>query len=404
MKRLLILIALTLTCWASVPHAQVPRPTYLSPIDGSGTDADPFRSRCLDIAGKGNIDLRPWGINRFLCASNALPTNMTGVGQLGSSLLDNLTPARKTALEALLGKSVSASNVREVIIELLQSRLQAGRDGKLKIWLGEATPVYEQTAGIPFRDNGLFADTSFAVVAVATVTATAITRVPARVLAALVAVVLSLTNQPAWATTLTTETFTATDGNLDGCQARGCTHSHTEISGTPWTITSNQATASGNATGVSRMETPLDTVNHRASLTVVNVTTGGGGTNATCSVLIRKENNATLTFYRNTAVIRNAGELNETQLSKVVAGTITVLDNNNTDWAANDVLFVSADGTTILGGTNNVLLLSITDVEITTGTYVGLRYFADTSSGACTVDNLGAQDISTGRNRGVVLF
>ena len=145
MKRLLILACLILATWAASPEAQPTRFVYLSPIDGTGTDSDPFRSRgeSEQLTGRGCIDLRPRGFNRYICASNVLPANMTGVQQLGAALNGTITPARKLALEAIIGSPLSGDTPRGLIVEIIQGHLRAGRDGKLKIWLGESTPEYE---------------------------------------------------------------------------------------------------------------------------------------------------------------------------------------------------------------------------------------------------------------------
>ena len=84
--RLVALLALAITAWGSVPQAQDTRQFYLSPIDGSADTEIGWHARCLGLPGAGNIDLRPWGVDAFLCASNNLPADMTGVEQIGSSL------------------------------------------------------------------------------------------------------------------------------------------------------------------------------------------------------------------------------------------------------------------------------------------------------------------------------
>lgn len=377
-KTLLTLLVLALLCTSS-PQAQDTRFFYVTPVDGSGTETDPYRSRCLTLTGKGNIDLRPYGWNRFLCASNALPSDMTGVQQLGSSLLDNLTPARKQALETLIGRSLTGLTVREVIIEILQARLKPGRDGKLKIWLGRGEPVYQQTAGIPFRDHGLFADVALGAVHIASL-------IEEYTLGATIA----------WATTLATETFTASDGNLDTCS---CVHDLVEI-GTDWTISSNTALGSGASGGNGDffyVNSTLATTNHAASFTVVSMTTASGSTSV--AAMVRKPGNSDLTCYRNSAVLRTSGELNETSLVKQVHGVgSTTLDSDTTDWATSDIIGVSVDGTTVTGTVNGTIRTQATDTDAaldpgdTTLTYVGARYFSDNAGNSAAIDNLNGAD------------
>lgn len=380
MKKLLALLLLAFL-YTSTPQAQVNRFVYVTLVDGSGTETDPFRSRCESerLANRGNVDLRPYGWNRFLCASDVLPTNLTGVQRIGDSYLDTLTPARRTALETLIGRPLAGLTVQEVIIEILQARLKPGRDGKLKIFLGKGQPVYQQTAGIPFRDNGLFADVALGAVHIASL-------IEEYTLGATIA----------WATTLATETFTAADGNLDTC---ACVHDLVEI-GTDWTIASNRALGSGASGGGGDffyVNSTLATTNHSASFTVTAITTASGSTSV--APIVRKAANSQLTHYRNSAVLRTSGELSETALTRQVEGVgSTGLDSDTTDWAVNDVIGLSVDGTTVTGTVNGTIRTQATDTDpaldpgVSTLTYVGARYFSDNAGNSASIDNLNAAD------------
>ena len=364
--RLLGAIFLLILVTVAAPQAQDTRQFYLSPVDGTGTELDPFRSRCLGLPGGGNIDLRP-DVDAFLCASNALPGDLTGVEVIGASLTGALG-GKKHALDVRFKKALKAATVEELIVEVLTPKLAKGRDGKLKIYLGGSEPVYQKTAWVPFEDGGLIAD---------------------------------LTNyandllEPslAWAATIS-DAFTASDGNLDGC----CTSVWTEFSGTAWTIASNQAVATGAGTLALARNTvnAFSGVDHTATLTVVNVAAGtpADGTSTSCAVLVRKEANTTQTYYRTTVTIRDAGELNETNLQKVVAGSTTILATDTADWSANDTITVAASGSTISGQRSGGTLMSVTDTSITAGQNYGLRYFSDYTTGSpgCTVDDLTGSD------------
>jgi hypothetical protein len=126
---------------------------------------------------------------------------------------------------------------------------------------------------------------------------------------------------------------------------------------------------------------------------MVAVSTGGVGTNTTCSLLARKENDTAQTFYRVVATIRNSGELNDVNISKTVAGATTILDTATTDWSNNDLFEISTVNTSIKGYRQGNEVVAATDGSITAGTYTGLRYFSDSASGACTVDTLNAADV-----------
>ena len=364
--RLLGAIFLLILVTVAAPQAQDTRQFYLSPVDGTGTELDPFRSRCLGLPGGGNIDLRP-DVDAFLCASNALPGDLTGVEVIGASLSGALG-GKKNALDATFQKTLRAATVEEFIAEILTPKLTKGRDGKLKIYLGGGEPVYQKTAWVPFEDGGLIADL--------TTYATDV-----------------LEPALAWAATIS-DAFTASDGNLDGC----CTSVWAEISGTAWTIASNQAVATGSGTLAIARNTANNFAgtDHTATLTLVNVTAGtpADGTSTSCAVLIRKEANTTQTYYRTTVTIRDSGELNETNLQKVVAGSTTILGTDTTDWSANETVTVTASGSTISGQRSGGTLMSVTDTSITAGQYYGLRYFSDYTTGSpgCTVDDLTGSD------------
>ncbi len=347
--------------WSSAPDAQPTRFVYLTPIDGSGTDADPYRSRCLEMAGAGNIDLRPWGIDRFLCASNILPANTTGVAELGSAKNERMTGPRKSALAALAKKGIAADTVDEAIGELLSSKLRAGRDGKVKIWLGEKEPLYQQTAWVPFRDYGYVADAWNAL-------------------------------QPAvaWATTLATETFTGSDGNLNGATF---VHSWTEFNGTGWTVASNQA-VSTTASSEARANATLDTDDMEVSVTIVSTAVTSGTGNVEVGVLSRKANNATRTYYTCVAFEDQAGAHDTVELNKRFAGALTNLGTYGSGWSEGNIIKIRDDAsdahTCYLDNTQ--VIAPVTDVEITGNTYAGLRYSLSATTATATVDNWGAGD------------
>lgn len=365
MKRLVVLVSLALLWSSTDPQAQVARPHYLTPVYGTGTDQDPFRSGCLGLANNGNIDLRPLGIARFLCASDVLPKDMVGVAQLGASIQDHLDVGQKAVLNAIAGKTITATRIDDVIVELLAPALRAGPDGKLKIFLGGKTPIYQQTAWVPFRDGGLVAD---AVDLLRAATEPAI----------------------AWASTLATETFNCADS-----ASITCVHTWTEIAGTTWLIASNQASSTGVQTAIARNDSSLSSTDTTAGVTLISEVNGGGSSSTSCGPYVRGANNGNETFYRHTAFSRATGELKEVSLVKSVAGAATVLSTDTTDWANNDVLEVFASGSSISGARNSVTINTATDVDITTGTYTGLRYVGTHASSNCTVDNFTAQDIAT---------
>lgn len=358
MKQILSIAALVLTCWASAPQAQVTRYVYLSPIDGDGSDATPFISRCVGekVRGAGNIDLRPWGINRFLCASDDLPANTTGLVRLGDALAERMTDQRKAALEALLGKPLTETGVREIIREVLLPKLRAGRDGKIKIWLGEKEPLVQQTAWMPFNDHGYAADLWNAL-------------------------------QPtvAWATTLATETFTCADN-----ASLTCVQTWTEFNGTTWAIASNVAAFSGATTNEARIDSDLATDDHEVQATM---TAANAVTETRCGVIGRKDSTTTRTYYSFQAIVDGTPANSTWRLMKRVTGTATTLATDATDPAVNDVMKLRDDGSSHSGYVNGTQLISpVTDSDITGNTRVGIVGIGANASDSCSLDNVIAYD------------
>ncbi len=366
MKRWIWILIIPLL-WSSAPEAQPTRFIYLTPLDG-GTEENPYHSRCLGLAGAGNIDLRPWGINRFLCASNVLPSDMTGVLQLGDNAKERMTVPRKEALVALAGKGVVADTVEEAIIELLSSRLRAGRDGKVKIWLGESVPLYQQTAWVPFRDNGIVADiTNYAAAAIE----------PAR----------------AWAASFGPDAFTGADGNLAGALT------WTEFTATNWTRTSNRAEAAGSSgafAAEARAEHDTDTDDQDVSADMTY--TYGSAGQMRCAVMGRKDSTTTRNFYQFGAQ-RDSG-VDVYRLIHRVAGTPTTLGDSAGATSTTFSQKLRMDGTSMSGFVNGVLVVGpITDGTISGNTRGGLGYTGGTGD-TCTADNwLIADSLISGATR-----
>lgn len=341
--------------WSSAPEAQPTRFIYVTPVDGAGTDADPYRSRCLGMESAGNIDLRP-DIDGFLCGSNTLPADMKGVQQLGSTVKERMTGPRKAALEALSKKGLAADTVDEAIIELLSSKLRAGRDGKVKIWLGEKEPLYQQTAWVPFRDYGYVAD-----------------------------VWNALQPAVAWATTLPTETFTCSDN-----ASLTCVQTWTEFNGTAWAIASNVAAFSGSTTNEARIDSDLATDDHEVQATI---TAANAGSETRCGVIGRKDSSSTRTYYSFQAIFDATPSSSTWRLMKRVSGTATTLATDATDPAVNDAVKLRSDGSDHSGYVNGSQLIApVTDASITANTRVGIVGIGANASDSCSLDNVIAYD------------
>lgn len=351
---------------------------YLCPVDGSGTDADPYRSRAVSelLPGRGNIDLRDDVTKQtgyMICESDVLPTDMTGVIVLGSTRTADVRGGVKAALAAALGRSFPDATVDDIIKTIVIRRLPRPKSGVYELFLGrDKQPITEVASlqndirykglAVALRERGSALGESFAAV---------------------------FAPVAAWAATIRTETF-----NCSNAGVLTCVHTWATKVGSGIDIVSNQASLTTNTTATDYLQVPMATTDHEASATVVNAALAGGGTNTTCSILARTTDDGTLTYYRAVVTIRGSGELNDISLVRTVAGASTTLDTDTTDWVANDVIAVRPIGTTIRVRKNGAVILTQSDGSpITTGTYGGLRFFSDGTSGNCTWDNFNLTDI-----------
>lgn len=362
-KRLAICV-LAVLALSDVPYTQEVRQVYLSPVDGAGTEADPWHSRCVGMPGAGNIDLRP-DVDAFLCASADLPADMTGVEQIGASYQSALG-GKKGALNAKFKKSLAANTVEDLIIEVLSRKLRAGKDGKLKIYLGGPIPVYQQTAWVPFRDGGLVADLSNAVLDV-------------------------LEPTLAWAATFH-DSFTGADGNLAGDLT------WTEFLSTEWTRTGNTAYASGATVAAAEAradhDTDTDDQEIQAAVSYTYVSAG----NYRCAVLGRKDSTTTRDFYQ-FGIQRDSG-VNVYRILERNAGSPTTLADSTIATTSPSTIKFIPDGSTLSGYVGGVLVAGpVTDSTISGKTRGGIAYVGGAAGDNCTIDNFVIQD-TVARARG----
>ena len=363
--KLIALCAVAVLALSDVPHTQETRYFYLSPLDGSADTEIGWHSRCLGIPGAGNIDLRPWGVDAFLCASSELPKDMTGVQEIGASLRSSLG-GRKGGLDAKFKKTLQATNVEDLLVEVLRSKLRAGKDGKLKIYLGGRAPVYQQTAWIPFRDNGLVADLSNA---------------------ALGAIEPTL----AWAATYY-DSFTGADGNLAGDLTWA------EFTSTEWTRTGNAAYASGTTASAAEARANHDTDTDDQEVQATQSYNYASAGNFRCAVIGRKDSTTTRDFYQ-FGVQRDSG-VDVYRLLERNTGTPTTLADSAGATAVGTTIKLVIDGTTMSGYVNGVLVAGpVTDATISSKTRAGIAFVGGAVADSCTLDNLRIADTSA-RTRG----
>lgn len=362
-----------LLVWGATPQAQDTRQFYLSPVDGSGTESDPWHSRCVAMQGMGNIDLRPYGVDAFLCASNDLPKDMTGVEQIGASYKSALG-GRKGALNAKFEKALTADTVEDLIIEVIGPKIRAGKDGKLKIYLGDKSPVYQQTAWMPVRDGGLVADLGNAALGLIEPTL-------------------------AWAATFT-DSFNGADSNLAGDLT------WTEFTGTNWTRTSNVARAASSTASAAeaRADHDTDTDDQAIQATQTYNYTAAGG-QVRCTVMGRKDSSGTRTYY-GFGVQRDVG-VDAYRLLHRVAGSPTTIADSAGATASGTTIQLIMDGTSLSGVVDGVVVVGpTTDATISGNTRGGIVYVGFGGSDNCTIDNLSIQDYTppAARSRGGAIW
>lgn len=358
--KLLALCVLAVLAWSDTPHTQETRYFYLSPLDGSADTEIGWHSRCLSMPGAGNIDLRPWGVDAFLCASNALPADMTGVEQIGESYKSALG-AKKAALNTKFKKALVADTVEDLIVGVISPKLRAGKDGKFKIYLGGSKPIYQQTAWVPFRDDGLVADLSNAALGVIEPTL-------------------------AWAATYY-DSFTGADGNLAGDLTWA------EFLSTEWTRTGNAAYASGVTASAAEARADHDTDTDDQEVQATQSYNYASAGNFRCAVIGRKDSTTTRDFYH-FGVQRDSG-VNVYRLLERNNGTPTTLADSTASTAVGTTIKLVIDGTTMAGYVDGVLVAGpVTDATISTNTRAGIAYVGGDVADSCTLDNLRIADAS----------
>lgn len=382
--RSLILAAVLSGSFAGTLHAQ--EVTYLSPKIGTGANDNPIRPRRTPGEWDDCTELG----THFLCTGSAVPSG-AGVIPLSTSAASRLSASEKTALASVTGKTVTVDTFQDLVSDIIDSRsvlIPPSPDNwqHLKI---HGKEVWARPAPLKAFLPG-------AIKAVETALHLPLDLISVGV---------------AWATTLATETFTASDGDLTGCEGRGCTHSWTEpLTSKDWTIVSNQANTATTAGGTGRNQSALATGDHEATATLAAFA-ASGGSSARCGVIMRKDSGTTDTFYRFVASYP-AGVSTEYEMQRRAAGVTTSLATHTQDPAVSDVIKGRIQGNDYTGIVNGSTLIGpTTDASPITSanTYVGIFMNAGGSSSAsCTLDGFIGNDYpipsSSTRARNAIIY
>jgi hypothetical protein len=127
-----------------------------------------------------------------------------------------------------------------------------------------------------------------------------------------------------------------------------------------WSIKSNQLAPGISTTGIVLYNRPLDTTDQYAQITMT-VTTG-----TSMGIFARSDINKSA-FY----LLRSNGT--DWTLFRNIGGSFTSLGSYTANLAVGDVARIECIGTTIKGYVNGIERISVTDTQITTGNYAGVR-------------------------------
>jgi hypothetical protein len=287
-------------------------PYYLAPYVGSGTYADPYQPAVIDQPGWAAIDLRPNAASAgllYLPNASADPRLVL----IGVDPFNLVTTQVATTLGAKLGVTIQTPLTLDTLFQVLLAAppnggwkpLRRGFDGLLKINLG------------PYR----FASGTIA-----------------------------------GGATIATDNFNRADSASLGGNWTEISYNGT----TPWAIASNQASGSTSAGTVpisyySNATFPDDQYGQMVLKTIADAKGAGPIVRASGT----DQNSMTFYFAEYGAV--------EGRYFAVVSGGFTLLGNGAPAGAANDLIYLSAVGSTIVVKRNATQDFTTTDTTVTTG-------------------------------------
>lgn len=328
-------------------------PIYLSEYIGSGTTLDRFRPRGSDQPGWSAIDLRADGGAtldgnglKYCLLHLPVADSDPRLYKLADVKGENLTLTIRAGMAARLNATINYTRFDDVVADLLlrppANAWKALKDQPTKplaIHLGgllSPSPALRSLAAQRYEETWSTGDSA------------------------------SLTSSLTW----------------------------TEFTGTDFTLTSNRARVAGNVGSCeARADAAMDTDDMLVSMTITTFTRVSA--NIVLGVIGRKDTSTTRTFYL-FSVQDNVGDSYHI-LAKWVSAAETQLATGSTpDYAANQQLAMSMDGSTILGKRNSAELLGpVTDTAITGNVYAGMRAYCDGASNVVEGDNWFAHDLES---------
>jgi hypothetical protein len=150
------------------------------------------------------------------------------------------------------------------------------------------------------------------------------------------------------------------------------------------TIQDNQLVSGGSGNQARVRANQIIGSDQRASITIVSHDEGSN--RADLGLLVRKANDDVVTYYEGRIEFNNG--VTTAYLVKLVAGVGTELDSDNTiTWNDGDILKLEVEGTSLKLYQNDLVILSTTDSDITSGECAGLFRDANSAGPEVICDN-----------------
>lgn len=320
---------------------------YLTDWHGTGSALDPYTPVGADGPGWGVIDLRPDATDPTGPALLALPEHrvIPGALYLGDAALRHdarIAPTVRRRLESRLSLTLGRDRFPRAVLELLTEHARWGR----RRWnpLAPTTAgAWEVYLGGPLIRLGLAGGATY------------------------------------------TEDWNAADSSSLNADL-----TWTEVTGTAWGITSNQARFAGNvAVNHARAEHDLDSADHTNEATLVTFTYSGNALDVGISCRFASAADTAYIF-----VAQRTPTTNEHILRKRVTGTNTTLGTHPQDAGTGVVLKIEANGSAIKGYRAGSELVSVTDTAIAGGTRFGIYGASTNASNVGVLDDLSATDLA----------
>lgn len=373
MTALRIVVLMAVLAIPLLSHAQTVY--YLSPVQGSGTETDPYRARnaatwheCVELPDWRGGSARPGPF--MLCESLSVPV---GGIPLPPDMTSVLTAVQRAAVQALLGRAVPTGKVFDLLADVIDANkipMRKFGDGRNHLIL-KGKDVWSRPAPIAWGE--IYRDAL---------------RFPVVAMHALFDAAISA--PLAFAASLTTGFTCANSVSLD-CNGLD----FISFSGGGWGITSNQAVLNNSVVAnLERVDTNLATNNMLVGATICGLARNSA-TEATVGVLGRKEASATQTYYY--AVGKDTATTDEFEFGYVVGASRTALGTSSVDTpGVGDLLELIIDDDQISVRVNGIVRLGPTTNTSVSSDFrqAGIRAFGSgTADNSVCLDDWYAYDV-----------